>query len=92
MARLFTSALLALSVLSAQPAFAAQPAFVADSGVQVAAENCYSVGQKEAQKRGASLASAESVNQGGQTVCKIVLLYPASDNKHPRREEVTVRP
>ena len=52
-----------------------------------AADNCYAVGQQVATQRGAQLASAESVG-GGK--CKVVLVLPAANGQHPKREEVIV--
>lgn len=61
-----------------------------DEPLQLAADNCYAVGQQVAARRGAQLASAQAVKQDGQTVCRIVLLIPGQDGQRPRREEVVV--
>ncbi|TCD14595.1 hypothetical protein E0D97_08535 [Oricola cellulosilytica] len=58
--------------------------------MQIAAEDCYAVGQRIAEQRGAQLASAQTVTEGGQTVCRVVLLIPGQNGQRPRREEVVV--
>lgn len=73
MVRMIFAGLIAWSALAAAPAFAA--------------DNCYAAGQQEAAKRGAQLASAESIG-GGK--CKVVLVVPAANGQHPKREEVIV--
>lgn len=55
-----------------------------------ASGDCYAIGQSLAAQNGGTLARADSVNEGGQEVCKIVVLVPARDGKHPRRAEFTV--
>jgi hypothetical protein len=71
----------------------AVPAYQADEaadGVQVAAADCYSVGEQVAQQYGGTLAKASASNRGGQTVCHIVVLVPGKDGQRPRRMQVDV--
>lgn len=56
----------------------------------VAAADCYSIGQQVAGQQGGTLARATESNQGGQSVCVIVVLVPAKDGQRPRRVEVVV--
>lgn len=56
----------------------------------VAAADCYSIGQQVADQQGGTLARATESNQGGQSVCVIVVLVPAKDGQRPRRVEVVV--
>ena len=58
--------------------------------VQVAQADCYSVGQQVAAQNGGTLAKASEANQGGRTVCVIVVLVPGKDGQRPRRTEVVV--
>ncbi|WP_147440278.1 hypothetical protein [Notoacmeibacter ruber] len=51
------------------------------------ADNCYAVGQKLAQKRGARLLRADAVGDGQ---CRVVMLVPDGQGGRPRREEVVV--
>ncbi len=55
-----------------------------------ASGDCYAIGQNPAAQEGGTLARADSVSEGGQEVCKIVVLVPAREGKHPRRAEFTV--
>jgi len=52
--------------------------------------DCYSTGQKVADKNGGQLARAAPQNRGGRTVCVIVVLVPAKDGQRPRRVEFIV--
>ena len=52
--------------------------------------DCYAIGQRVAAEMGGRLAAANAENQGGQTVCRIVVLIPGSDGERPRRAEVVV--
>ncbi len=52
--------------------------------------SCNAVGQQMAAQNGGTLHSATAQNQGGQTVCHIVVLVPAKDGQRPRRIESTV--
>jgi hypothetical protein len=74
-------------------AFAASvlPAWSDDDGtVQVAAADCYSIGEQVAAQKGGTLAKASASQQGGRTVCVIVVLVPGKDGQRPRREQVVV--
>lgn len=85
MAGIATAAGLAMSQLPVAPARAAE-----DGTYQVAAADCYSVGEQVAQQNGGTLAKATASNQGGQTVCIVVVLVPGKDGQHPRRMQVVV--
>ena len=52
--------------------------------------NCYAIGQRVAAQMGGQLAAATAENQGGQTVCRIVVLVPGGNGERPRRTEVVV--
>lgn len=70
---------------------AAAPMRSAEGGEYlVAAADCYSIGQQVADEHGGTLARASESNQGGQSVCVIVVLVPAKDGQRPRRVEVVV--
>ncbi|SUU91059.1 hypothetical protein EDC40_101528 [Aminobacter aminovorans] len=69
---------------------AAAPVRSAEGEILVAAADCYSVGQQVADQHGGTLARASESNQGGQSVCVIVVLVPAKDGQRPRRVEVVV--
>ncbi|MDW6021107.1 hypothetical protein SAZ10_04945 [Mesorhizobium sp. BAC0120] len=57
---------------------------------QVAAADCYSVGEQVASQYGGTLAKASASNQGGRTVCVVVVLVPGKDGGRPRRVQVVV--
>jgi hypothetical protein len=77
--------------LAASQVFAA-PTYLPDeaNGVQVAAADCFSVGEQVAAQYGGTLAKASASNRGGQTVCHIVVLVPGKDGQRPRRIQVDV--
>src|SRR5262245_45655183 len=71
----------------------AAPTWTADESngeVQLAAADCFSVGEQVAQQYGGTLAKASASNRGGQTVCHIVVLVPGKDGQRPRRIQVDV--
>lgn len=85
----------AMTALCAAGLFAASaqasPMPVTETGEYlVAAADCYSIGQQVADQHGGTLARASESNQGGQSVCVIVVLVPAKDGQRPRRVEVVV--
>ena len=55
-----------------------------------AAADCYGIGQQIAAQNGGQLANVREANQGGQTVCVIVVLVPGKDGGRPRRQEFVV--
>jgi hypothetical protein len=60
-------------------------------GVQpAAAADCFGIGQQIAAENGGQLANVREANQGGQTVCVVVVLIPGKDGAHPRRQEFVV--
>jgi hypothetical protein len=65
------------------------PAATGDS-YDVAAADCYAVGEQVAAQYGGTLAKASASNRGGQTVCHIVVLVPGKDGQRPRRIQVDV--
>jgi hypothetical protein len=73
--RLAALGLFSAGLLGAQPA---------------AAADCYGIGQQIAAQQGGQLANVRESNQGGQTVCVIVVLVPGKDGGRPRREEFVV--
>lgn len=52
--------------------------------------DCYSIGQEIAAQNGGTLARASQSEQGGQTVCVIVVLVPGKDGQRPRRQQFVV--
>lgn len=85
MAALAAAALLA-SQVAAQPI--GRPERI-DPFVTVQAD-CYSIGQEIAAQNGGTLARASQSEQGGQTVCVIVVLVPGKDGERPRRQQFVV--
>ena len=65
------------------------PAGAGDS-YDVAAADCYAVGEQVAAQYGGTLAKASASNRGGQTVCHIVVLVPGKGGQRPRRIQVDV--
>ena len=55
-----------------------------------AAADCYGIGQQIAEQNGGQLANVREADQGGQTVCVVVVLVPGKDGGRPRRQEFTV--
>ena len=83
------TAVCALGLFATSAAAAPMPS--AEGGEYlVAAADCYSIGQQVADQHGGTLARASESNQGGQSVCVIVVLVPAKDGQRPRRVEVVV--
>jgi hypothetical protein len=58
--------------------------------VSVVAADCYAIGQQVAAENGGTLAKASPATQGGQAVCRIVVLLPAKAGERPRRAEFVV--
>jgi hypothetical protein len=54
------------------------------------AADCYAIGQQVAAQEGGTLAKASPATEGGQPVCRIVVLLPAKDGQRPRRAEFVV--
>jgi len=88
--RLATPALCAAGLFAAQAtaAPAVEPS-TADM-IQLAASDCYAIGQQVAAQNGGTLAKATPATQGGQAVCRIVVLLPAKEGERPRRAEFVV--
>ena len=59
-------------------------------GVEIVQDACFTLGQKTASGRGATLVSATATTADGKAACKIVLLVPGKDGERPRRETVIV--
>lgn len=86
------AALAAALALMAGPAAAlptAAPAAPVAPLVYVAG-NCYAIGQQIAAENGGTLARASEDAQGGQPVCRIVVLVKGKDGERPRRTEFVV--
>jgi hypothetical protein len=82
---------LAAGAVAASQASATPSVPAEDSGTfQVAAADCYSVGEQVAAQYGGTLARASASNQGGRTVCVVVVLVPGKDGGRPRRVQVVV--
>lgn len=62
----------------------------AAESLQVAQADCYAVGERVAAENGGQLARASSSNQGGRTVCVVVVLVPGRDGERPRRQEFVI--
>lgn len=54
------------------------------------AADCYAIGQQVAAEQGGTLAKASPDTEGGQPVCRIVVLLPGKDGQRPRRTEIVV--
>lgn len=88
-ARRFAGIALAVALSASQAAVA--PAWSAEDGsYQTSAADCYAIGAQVAAQYGGTLAKVSTANQGGQTVCVIVVLIPGKDGSRPRREQVVV--
>jgi len=89
------NALLSALLACAQAVPAAAQGFSAKEGraqesLQVAQADCYAVGEQVAAENGGQLARASARNQGGRTVCVIVVLVPGRDGERPRRQEFVI--
>lgn len=82
-------ALCAAAMLGGQASASPLPA-AGEPAVMMAQADCYSVGQQVAAQNGGTLARASQSEQGGQSVCVIVVLVPGKDGKRPRRVEFVV--
>lgn len=54
------------------------------------AADCYAIGQRVAAEQGGTLAKASPDTEGGQPVCRIVVLLPGKEGQRPRRAEIVV--
>ncbi len=52
--------------------------------------DCYAIGEQIAQENGGTVAKAVPVTQGGQPMCKVVVLIPGAEGERPKRLEFTV--
>ena len=84
------AALLALAASQAAATPVVSPGEADALPVQMAAADCFSVGEQVAAQYGGTLAKASASNRGGQTVCHIVVLVPGKDGQRPRRIQVDV--
>lgn len=87
----------AIPVLCAVGLFAGQaaalpalPPVAPGDMVSLVAGDCYAIGQQVAAENGGTLAKASPATQGGQAVCRIVVLLPAKAGERPRRAEFVV--
>ena len=86
-----STALAVAIILSAGQAFASpgiKPS-IPETVITVSGD-CYAIGQQIAAQNGGTLARADQASEGGQEVCRIVVLLPAKEGKHPRRAEFVV--
>jgi hypothetical protein len=86
------AALLGASLLAPVPGVSnAREARVPGAEVELAqSADCYAIGESIAAQNGGQLMRATARNQGGQTVCVIVVLVPGREGQRPRRQEFTV--
>lgn len=54
--------------------------------IELAADNCFAAGQQYAARQASTLVAAEATTQGGQNVCKVVILTQANNGERPKRE------
>lgn len=80
-----------LMMVGAAPGAAAWPVqpLKHDTGrpLLMVADNCYAVGERLAQERGAKLLRADAVGSGE---CRVVMLIRDGKGGRPRREEIVV--
>jgi hypothetical protein len=89
--RRLTGIAIAVALAASQaPAAATELPDGASDTMEVAAADCFSVGEQVASQYGGTLAKASASNRGGQTVCHIVVLVPGKDGQRPRRIQVDV--
>ncbi|PZO81720.1 MAG: hypothetical protein DI629_03870 [Mesorhizobium amorphae] len=62
----------------------------AEESFQVAAADCFRIGQEVAAENGGTLARASSISRGDEQICVIVVLVPGKDGERPRRAEFEV--
>lgn len=58
--------------------------------IELAADNCFAVGQSYAASQGATLVAAEAATQNGASVCKVVVLMQTGNGGRPKREVVYI--
>ena len=68
----------------------AQAANERSNQILLAQDNCFAVGQSLAVERGVTLVAAEATVQNGRSVCKIVVLVPATNGERPKRQVVYI--
>ena len=52
--------------------------------------DCYAVGEDKAAAMGGQLAKASPDTEGGQPVCRVVIVVPGKDGERPKRVEVVI--
>lgn len=89
--RAWMLALAVAALTTAAPALAMPggPA-VPGSAVTFVAGGCYAIGQQVAAENGGTLAKASEDVEGGQPVCRIVVLVKGKEGERPRRTEIVV--
>jgi hypothetical protein len=85
-----TAAVLAFAISEAAATPVVLPGAADAAPVQLAAADCFAIGEQVAAQYGGTLAKASASNRGGQTVCHIVVLVPGKDGQRPRRVQVDV--
>ncbi|CAN0653437.1 conserved exported protein of unknown function [Nitratireductor aquimarinus] len=74
-----------LVALALLPVLIWPSAAAAQSGV-----DCYSVGSRVAAQNGGQLVQATAEDQGGKTVCRVVVVIPGGNGERPKRAEFVV--
>lgn len=88
--RTATGALCGAGLLASQAAATPIMRPAVDDPIVLVGGDCYSIGQQVAAQNGGTLARATQGTQGGQPVCRIVVLVPGKDGQRPRRTEIVV--
>ena len=52
--------------------------------------DCYAIGEDRAAEMGGQLAKANPDTEGGQPVCRVVIVIPGKDGERPKRVEVVI--
>ena len=74
-----------LAALALLPVLLWPTASPAQAGV-----DCYSVGSRVASQNGGTLVQATAETQGGQTVCRVVVVISGGNGERPKRAEFVV--
>ena len=72
------------------PAAFSYPAVKPVTLVRPAQADCYALGEDKAAEMGGQLAKANPDTEGGQPVCRVVIVVPGKDGERPKRVEVTI--
>lgn len=58
--------------------------------VQMVQADCFALGEDVAAQKGGTLAKATPDTEGGQPVCRVVIVIPGKDGERPKREEIII--